>query len=104
MAKQTQIAGTERKTIPELEEKAEAYRQLVADRMATQRREKEAKALLQLELERQAQAGNLRRLEEIDGDDLVDVYLYEGEDGETYRVRYRNKHDVKVNKARSDAE
>ena len=99
---QSQIPGTERNAIPELDEKAEAYRQTVSARLKLQAKEKEQKALLLVELEQQAKAGNLTVDPEADDDVLHDVYLYEGEDGERYRIRVKKSADVKVNKAPRD--
>lgn len=78
--------GMARKSIPEVEEAAEKYREARDTRMEHTKLEKAAKSVLQ----------------EVAKKHGVSVHLYESEDGEEYEVRYTAKtdEDIKVSKVK----
>lgn len=95
--KQTQIPGTEREEIPDLQEAAEAYRKTVADRMALQRTESEQKAHLQGTIHRFIDEGVIELPDEYYPSEHI-IYRYEDEDGRIRDVKFRRgKESVKVN-------
>lgn len=84
-SKQTNIPGTERKTIDEIETAAHEYRNTVAERVALQQREKELKEVL-------VQAMSKHELE---------TYVYADEEGEELTVKVTHKTKVSVRKSKN---
>jgi hypothetical protein len=99
--KQTEIdhPDIKPKTIKRLDDRAEAYRTLVRERMDMQTREEDAKQELLDEIEKQIEAGHLKVPAQTDSE-LVPVYKFLSDDGEMV-VRWGRKKQVKVGKASS---
>lgn len=98
--------GMESENIPDLEEAADKYRDLVTKRMALQKDEEQAKADLIGEIHKQIQGGHLKQPPESDSS-LVAIYRYQDDDGVERMIKWGRKEAVKVNKAKdtdADAE
>lgn len=79
-AKQTQIPGTERQTIPEIEENAALLHEIVQRRLSIQKQEKEQHAKL---LEQMKAHG-------------VDVHIYVADNGKEMKVKVKTEQKVSV--------
>jgi hypothetical protein len=85
VTKQTEIPGTERQTIPEVEEKAAIVHAIVQRRLSIQAQEKEATASLLAEMK----AHNL------------EVHIYTAENGKEMRIKVKTDQKVSVRVAKN---
>lgn len=98
--KQLEIEGTAPKRIQRLEDCAEAYRNIVLDRVEMQKKETEAKQTLLAEIQKQITAGRLVPHVDTDGE-VVPVYRFDSDEGEIV-IRYGKKEAVRVGKAKDE--
>lgn len=99
--KQQEIPGTEPKRIQRVEDRAEAYRLIVRDRLEMQTKEAEAKADLEREINKQIEAGKLSVPPGSD-EEPVPIYRYQSDDGEMV-IRWGRTEQVRVGKAKGKA-
>jgi len=98
---QLRIAGTEPEVIEDLVVAANAYRQLMLDRVDFGRREKEAKVALEGVIEKLVVEGRIKLPPGAEKGEVVTIYRYEGEDGEPLEVKYGRKQQVRVRQAKA---
>lgn len=91
---QTEIPGTERVDIPELVARAEAYKQVVAERLAIQKVEAERKAELIAEIHECLEEGLLSV--DPDAEGVIPVYRYTDDEGVARKIKFGSVEKVSV--------